>query len=230
LDSFAPYPKNPTIARFFLQLGRVEELGFGVLNVTHYLPKYVPGALPRFFDGSVFQTLLPLTVSQLGPEAVELLLHLLSLPVESARITHLATLSLPPALPAAYPSATALVYRLGLGWLRNGTRLKLEKKAAPTYLVPFKQWQELSILEKGTRLFSERLLQLLRVLVLCLQSQPLAAILHVLGVSNRTKFRISYVEPLLQRRFLTLTLPEIPSSPNQRYQTTEQGQLLLTGG
>lgn len=229
LDAFAPYPKNPTIARFFLQLGRVEELGSGVLNVTHYLPHYVRGALPRFLDGPTFQTILPLTVSQLGEEAATLLTQLLDLPPDAAQTTRMAALTLLPAGQVAHLSATALVYQLGLGWSRQGTRLKLEKKALATALPTFEQWQGLSVTEKGTRLVSMQLLQLLRVLALCLQPQPLAAVLHVLAVSNRTKFRTSYVEPLLQRQLLALTLPEIPSSPNQRYQTTEQGQRLLIG-
>ena len=69
LDTFAPYPKKITIAQFLLQLGRVEELGSGVLNVTHYLPHYVRGALPSFLDSPTFQTILPLRVSQLGEKA-----------------------------------------------------------------------------------------------------------------------------------------------------------------
>ena len=36
-NQFAPFPKNPTLARFFVQLGRVEELGSGIRNVTRYL-------------------------------------------------------------------------------------------------------------------------------------------------------------------------------------------------
>jgi ATP-dependent DNA helicase RecG len=230
LDTFAPYPKNPTLARFFLQLGRAEELGSGVLNVTHYLPQYVRGALPRFLDGPVFQTILPLSVSQLGSEAATLLLQMLCLPLDIAAKTSLAALAQRPALRNAHPLAPALLYQLGLGWLSNGTRLKLEKMAPATSLPTFEDWQGLGTEEKGTRLLPTRLLQLLRVLVLCLQPQSLAAVLQALGVSNRTKFRTSYIDPLLQRQLLTLTLPEIPSSPNQRYQTTEQGQLLLTGG
>lgn len=230
LDTFAPYPKNPTLARFFLQLGRAEELGSGVLNVTHYLPQYVRGALPRFLDGPVFQTILPLTVSQVGEEVATLLLQMLNLPVDVTTKTSLAALAQRPALRASYPSALALLYQAGLGWVRDGTRLNLDKMAPEASLPTFEHWQGLGAEEKGTRLLPMRLLQLLRVLVLCLQPQPLAAVLQVLAVSNRTKFRTSYIDPLLQRQLLTLTLPEIPSSPNQRYQTTEQGQLLLTGG
>jgi ATP-dependent DNA helicase RecG len=38
--NFAPFPKNPLIAKFFMQLGRVEELGSGVLNITRLVKTY----------------------------------------------------------------------------------------------------------------------------------------------------------------------------------------------
>jgi ATP-dependent DNA helicase RecG len=230
LDTFAPYPKNPTLARFFLQLGRAEELGSGVMNVTHYLPKYVPGALPRFIDGPVFQTVLPLVVRLIGEEAAALLLQVLALPPDGSTRANIAALSLSPNLRAADASTAALVYQQGLSWSEKGTKLNLDKSSSATSPPNFDQWQRLSFEEKGTKLASPRLLQLLRVLALCLQPQPLASVLKVLDVANRTKFRTSYLEPLLQRRLLTLTLPDIPHSPNQRYQTTEQGQWLLGSG
>lgn len=37
LQNFAPFPKNPTIVKFFIQLGRVDELGSGLLNVNKYI-------------------------------------------------------------------------------------------------------------------------------------------------------------------------------------------------
>ncbi len=40
--NFTPYPKNPTICKFMIQLGRYEELGSGVRKVNHYLPHYAP--------------------------------------------------------------------------------------------------------------------------------------------------------------------------------------------
>jgi len=30
--NFAPFPKNPTIAKLFIKLGRIDELGSGRLN------------------------------------------------------------------------------------------------------------------------------------------------------------------------------------------------------
>ncbi|MEJ7662060.1 MAG: ATP-binding protein [Hymenobacter sp.] len=42
-EKFSPFPKNPTIARFFVQLGRVDELGSGIRNIIRYLRAYRPG-------------------------------------------------------------------------------------------------------------------------------------------------------------------------------------------
>lgn len=58
--NFAPFPKNPSIAKFFIQLGRVDELGSGVLNVNRYLEHYSPGKKPVFSEGIIFKTSLPL--------------------------------------------------------------------------------------------------------------------------------------------------------------------------
>ncbi|PRY13779.1 ATP-dependent DNA helicase RecG [Pontibacter ummariensis] len=57
---FSPFPKNPTIAKFFIQLGRVDELGSGVRNVHLFLPLYSPGRVPTFDDGDVFRIEIPL--------------------------------------------------------------------------------------------------------------------------------------------------------------------------
>jgi ATP-dependent DNA helicase RecG len=45
---FTPFPKNPTICRFMLQLGRYEQIGSGVYNVSKYVPIYSHGAKPQF--------------------------------------------------------------------------------------------------------------------------------------------------------------------------------------
>ena len=58
---FTPYPKNPALCKFLIQLGRYEELGSGVNNVTKYLPFYAPGAgSPSFIEDDMFTTVVPL--------------------------------------------------------------------------------------------------------------------------------------------------------------------------
>jgi len=60
-DLFSPFPKNPAIAKFFIQLGRVEELGSGILNVNKYLAVYSPGNKPEFIEADIFRTIIPLS-------------------------------------------------------------------------------------------------------------------------------------------------------------------------
>ena len=66
-ERFSPFPKNPTIARFFVQLGRVEELGSGVRNVTRYLKSYRPGASATFAEEDVFRTIIPVPTTETIP-------------------------------------------------------------------------------------------------------------------------------------------------------------------
>jgi hypothetical protein len=37
-SNFSPFPKNPVIAKFFKEIGRVDELGSGVRNAFKYTP------------------------------------------------------------------------------------------------------------------------------------------------------------------------------------------------
>ncbi len=59
-ENFSPYPKNPTIAKFFKEIGWVDELGSGVRNIYKY-NKIYSGADPEFIEGDVFKTIIPLT-------------------------------------------------------------------------------------------------------------------------------------------------------------------------
>lgn len=60
-EDFSPYPKNPKIAKFFKEIGWVDELGSGVRNIYKY-NKIYSGADPEFIEGDVFKTIIPLTV------------------------------------------------------------------------------------------------------------------------------------------------------------------------
>ena len=73
--NFSPFPKNPTIAKFFKEIGWVDELGSGVRNIYKYNKVY-SGAAPTFIEGDVFKTIIPLVpqtsehVSEHGGEHV----------------------------------------------------------------------------------------------------------------------------------------------------------------
>ena len=58
--NFVPFPKNPAIAKFFIQLGRVEELGSGILTTTRLIKEYAGRGKAVFIEGGTFKTSIPL--------------------------------------------------------------------------------------------------------------------------------------------------------------------------
>ena len=59
-DNYKPQSKNPIIARFFVNIGRADELGSGVRYLYKYTRMYTGGAEPELIEGDVFETVVPL--------------------------------------------------------------------------------------------------------------------------------------------------------------------------
>lgn len=69
------HPKNPTICKFMIQLGRFDQLGSGVINIHKYWPQYSNGATSVFEDKrDGFVLTLPFTVEETVEETVEIIL------------------------------------------------------------------------------------------------------------------------------------------------------------
>ncbi len=58
-EHFTPYPKNPLIAKFFMQIGRADTLGSGVRNLYKFTEIY-SASTPVLEEGDVFKTTIPL--------------------------------------------------------------------------------------------------------------------------------------------------------------------------
>jgi len=56
-----------------------------------------------------------------------------------------------------------------------------------------------------------------------------AELMKEFGLKNRTKFRRKYIAPLLKEDLISMTIPDKPNSPDQKYILTEKGKLLLEG-
>ena len=97
---------------------------------------------------------------------------------------------------------------LGLSWHQAGTKLALS-------------WHQV-----GTKLAlsSEQVGQLF---VFCEVARTIQEMMDVLDWKDRTKFRNKYIKPLLELNLLAMTIPDKPSSPNQKYFLTEHGKALL---
>ena len=67
-QNFTPYPKNPTIAKVFREIGYAEELGSGVRNMFKY-SKIYGGSNPRLEEENVFTATILLRESDATPQA-----------------------------------------------------------------------------------------------------------------------------------------------------------------
>ncbi len=77
----------------------------------------------------------------------------------------------------------------------------------------------------GTKLgLSQDQVEILR---LCRRERTLVELMNAIGRRNRTKFRDSFIKPLLEKGFLALTIPDKPQSRLQRYRTTAHGLAVL---
>jgi ATP-dependent DNA helicase RecG len=58
-ENYEPYPKNPILARFFVNIGYADTLGSGVRNLMKYTKLY-SGGEPELIEGEIFRTIIPL--------------------------------------------------------------------------------------------------------------------------------------------------------------------------
>ena len=58
-QNFTPYPKNPVLAKFFVNIGYADSLGSGVRNLYKYTKIY-SGGEPDFEEGDVFKLTVPI--------------------------------------------------------------------------------------------------------------------------------------------------------------------------
>jgi ATP-dependent DNA helicase RecG len=71
--------------------------------------------------------------------------------------------------------------------------------------------------------------QELKVLEFCKKPYSRKEVLESLDMSNHQYNYQRHIEPLLERNWLELTVPDKPKSPNQKYKTTKKGRMVLQG-
>jgi len=84
-------------------------------------------------------------------------------------------------------------------------------------------------IEKGVMLLDKRTLSVIKLLLICIIPVKVAEMLILLSFGSRDKLREIYLKPLLKEGLVTLTIPDKPNSPEQRYVLTEKGRLFLGG-
>ncbi len=187
------------------------------------------GAIPQFIEGEVFRTIIPLSVFSFGPLARPVLNFL---QVDSSQWTdedHQAAsrLGLAQHLKTYADHVDQLYYHLGLSWAEKGTKLLPSLKLEMGKIPRFEDWQGLSTVDKGTKLLPKQFRLMVSLLFYCLSPKPLGTLADWLGFTNRSKFKNTYLSPLLEAGLLVYTIPEKVNSPSQMYVTTALGKTFL---
>jgi ATP-dependent DNA helicase RecG len=65
------------------------------------------------------------------------------------------------------------------------------------------------------------------ILTMALKPQDRESLLTHIGVTNHRKNYESYMFPMVSKGWLTMTIPDKPTSPNQKYLTTLKGRMVL---
>ena len=62
----------------------------------------------------------------------------------------------------------------------------------------------------------------LEILKKCKEESSAVELMNILGRTNRTKFKLAIIYPLIDQGFIELTIPDKPKSPNQKYRITNK--------
>ena len=60
----------------------------------------------------------------------------------------------------------------------------------------------------------------LKILKNCKEASTALELMEILKRSNKSKFKTAIINPLMDQKFLELTIPDSPKSPSQKYRTT----------
>ncbi len=77
----------------------------------------------------------------------------------------------------------------------------------------------------GTRLGPSR--DQVKILHKCMESKSITDLMTIAGRTNRTKFRDQVLKPLLEEGLLVMTIPDKPTSSNQKYRLTDKGTTII---
>ena len=57
----------------------------------------------------------------------------------------------------------------------------------------------------------------MKIIEFCKQERNIFEIMNYIGYKNRTRFRRDYIKPLVEKGILKMTIPDKPTSKNQKY-------------
>lgn len=133
-------------------------------------------------------------------------------------------------LPTALNKADweTVLLRLVSSWAQNGAKLDQLDWPKKQVFTESEIKKVPSWTQNGAKLLHRKTSYLIRILLLTIEPITLEDLMRRMNYSKRQTFRENYLLPLQEVGFVNMTLPETPSSPNQKYILTEKGKQYLT--
>ncbi len=137
------------------------------------------------------------------------------------------TVSLPPMLSKA--SWEQLLLHLVPSWQENGTQLPQLKWSGNQITEKDKIEKVPGWQEKGTQLLRKKVWYIIGILSLSTKPIGFHKMIEYFDYKNEKSFRDNYVKPLREIDFITMSIPDKPTDPENKYVITEKGKAFLTG-
>jgi ATP-dependent DNA helicase RecG len=83
--------------------------------------------------------------------------------------------------------------------------------------------------QKSTHLLRKKAWYLIGILSVCSAPIKFQRMLEAFNYKNEKTFRDNYIKPLRNVGFITMTIPEKPTDPENKYVITEEGKSFLSG-
>ena len=218
LYNFTPYPKNPTIARIFKEIGHADELGSGTRNLIKYGKLYSDVPI-ELIEDDIFKTIVHISdqatmqdsdqaTDQVSDQAEnqKLVLLFCAEPKSSKEIqTHLGMKH------RHYFRENVLNPLIEKGLLQLTSP---DKPSSPKQkYFASKMSDTMQDSDQATDQAENQKL----VLLFCAEPKSSKEIQTHLGMKHRHYFRENVLNPLIEEGLLQLTIPDKPKSPKQRY-------------
>lgn len=230
LDAFSPYAKNPAIRKFFSEFRWTDELGSGVKNVKKYLKFYANGAKPIFIEDDKFRSIIPLSCPVFGDKA-DLVFSFVGLDssiLPKNLLEEMKQLALFPQF-SEIDDPDIFLFQKGGSWVEKGGKL-VDVRINKINNLRFDDFQKGgSWIEKGGKLLPKRALNILKILIICLEPVKIEEMKRMMPYGNREKLRELYLIPLRNDGLIEPVIKDKPNSPEQKYILTEKGRMFLGG-
>ncbi len=208
-ERLTPFPKNPSIARIFKEIGRADELGSGTRNLFKYCKVYC-GHDPQLIEQDIFKFILPLTgeATQQATQQAERTKRILAFcqtPKNREEIQEFLGLK-----DREHFRSEILNPLLDQGLLHPTIPDKLTNPKQKYYSA------------KTTQQATQQAELTKRILEFCQTPKNREEIQAFLDLKDREHFRSEILNPLLDQGLLHPTIPDKPTSPKQKYYSAKK--------